>query len=393
MYHGLTVVITFPVKFLSIDSIFSSMEAKSIVFSHLNSHSQNKIRSLGRANDLYVRADNPCVSFHLCSGSVQTTDGHSNPELQQLIDGVPDLIDAGRATKTKEKYQRAWSKWTEFCNNFNITPLPASPFDIAVYFNYLLTTRGTRGCITDAMYGIRWGHIRAGVLPPTDHPFTKLAFDGAIRLSNFSGTKKKEPFTACMLQSLIDLNQLDDRIYFRFVIICVLGFTGFMRLDELLNLKVGQIQFHEKHMAITIPKCKNDQSREGNIIHIAELNSKYCPVLNTAMFIHSLGLLPEHYLVCKLARTKSGHNPIGSYKMSDSYVRKHFKNLVSLHLPEAENISPHSLRSGGASAAAENGVPDRMISKHGRWKSEGARNGYIKDSLCNRLSVSKNLGL
>ena len=63
MNHGLTVVITFPVKFLSIDSIFSSMEAKSIVFSHLNSHSQNKIRSLGRANDLYVRADNPCVSF------------------------------------------------------------------------------------------------------------------------------------------------------------------------------------------------------------------------------------------------------------------------------------------------------------------------------------------
>ena len=146
-------------------------------------------------------------------------------------------------------------------------------------------------------------------------------------------------------------------------------------------------------MAITIPKCKNDQSREGNIIHIAELSSKYRPVLNTAMYIHSLGLLPDHYLVCKLAKTKSGHNPIGSYKMSDSYIRKHFNSLVKVHLPNAENISPHSLRSGGASAAAENGVSDRMISKHGRWKSEGARNGYIKDSLRNRLSVSKNLGL
>ena len=328
-----------------------------------------------------------------CSGSSRLPDAHSNPELQQLINGVPDLIDAGRARSTKEKYQRAWNKWTEFCSNFDITPLPATPFDIAVYFNYLLTTRGTRGCVTDAMYGIRWGHIRAGHLPPTDHPFVKLAYDGAVRLSNFEGTKKKEPFTASMLQALVDINQLDDLMYFRFVMICLLGFTAFMRLDELLNLKVKDIQFHHGYMTIAIPKCKNDQTREGNVIHLAELESKYCPVVNTAIFIHTLGLDADHFLICKLAKTKAGHNPIGTYKMSDSYIRKHFNNLVKTHFPDMTNISPHSLRAGGASAAAENGVPDRMISKHGRWRSEGARNGYIKDSVANRLSVSRKLGL
>ena len=74
-------------------------------------------------------------------------------------------------------------------------------------------------------------------------------------------------------------------------------------------------------------------------------------------------------------------------------MRKQFKELVEAHLPSVQNISPHSLRAGGASAAAENGVPDRLISKHGRWKSENARNGYIQDSVENRLSISKNLGL
>ena len=318
----------------------------------------------------------------------------TSQELQHLIDGVPQLIDAGRALNTKKKYESAWRKWTEFCSNFaDINPLPATPFDIAVYFNYLLNTRGTRGSIVDAMYGIRWGHIRSGHLPPTDHPFVKLAYDGAIRLSNFAGTKKKEPFTVSMLHALLDLDHLDDRIYFRFALICLLGFTGFMRLDELLNLKVGDISFHESHMTLTIPKCKNDQSREGNIIHFSELKSKYCPVMNTAMYIHCLGLLPEHFLICKLAKTKGGHNPIGAYQMSGSYIRKHFSEMIKIHLPNAVSISPHSLRAGGASSAAENGVPDRMISKHGRWKSEGARNGYIRDSLENRLSVTQNLGL
>lgn len=53
----------------------------------------------------------------------------------------------------------------------------------------------------------------------------------------------------------------------------------------------------------------------------------------------------------------------------------------------------HSLRSGGASAAALAGVPDRMFKRHGRWRSGNAKDGYVKDSLTNRLLVSQSLGL
>ena len=48
---------------------------------------------------------------------------------------------------------------------------------------------------------------------------------------------------------------------------------------------------------------------------------------------------------------------------------------------------------GGASAAANAGVPDRWFKRHGRWRSGNAKDGYIKDSLENRLSVSKSIGL
>ena len=53
----------------------------------------------------------------------------------------------------------------------------------------------------------------------------------------------------------------------------------------------------------------------------------------------------------------------------------------------------HSLRSGGASAAAGAGVPDRLFKRHGRWRSENAKDGYIKDSLESRLSVSQRIGV
>ena len=45
-----------------------------------------------------------------------------------------------------------------------------------------------------------------------------------------------------------------------------------------------------------------------------------------------------------------------------------FKDIV----PDISAIGTHSLRSGGATAAANGGVPDRLFKRHGRWASESA---------------------
>jgi len=37
----------------------------------------------------------------------------------------------------------------------------------------------------------------------------------------------------------------------------------------------------------------------------------------------------------------------------------------------------HSLRAGGATLAANSGVRDRLFKRHGRWKSENAKDGYV----------------
>ena len=53
----------------------------------------------------------------------------------------------------------------------------------------------------------------------------------------------------------------------------------------------------------------------------------------------------------------------------------------------------HSLRSGGASTAAHNRIPERLLKSHGRWKSDLAKDGYIKENISNRLLVTKSLNL
>ena len=41
----------------------------------------------------------------------------------------------------------------------------------------------------------------------------------------------------------------------------------------------------------------------------------------------------------------------------------------------------HSIRAEGATSAANNSVPDRLFKLHGRWHSENAEDGYVKDDL------------
>ena len=73
-----------------------------------------------------------------------------------------------------------------------------------------------------------------------------------------------------------------------------------------------------------------------------------------------------------------------------SELLKH--RLKDLSFPPVE-FSPHSLRSGGATAAAGAGIPDRIFKLHGRWKSENVKDGYVQDTLENQLSVDTIFGM
>ena len=94
-----------------------------------------------------------------------------------------------------------------------------------------------------------------------------------------------------------------------------------------------------------------------------------------------------------LSSTKQGYRLCPSGGISYTRVRELvLEKLKELGL-DPKQFGLYSLRAGGASAAANAGVPDRWFKSHGRWISENAKDGYIKDMLEDRLSVTKSLGL
>ena len=87
-----------------------------------------------------------------------------------------------------------------------------------------------------------------------------------------------------------------------------------------------------------------------------------------------------------ISRTKDGAKLRAVGGISYTRVRELVKEAVPTAGLAPEKYGVHSLRAANAV------VPDRAFKRHGRWKSENAKDGYVKDTLEYWLNVSKRLG-
>ena len=121
------------------------------------------------------------------------------------------------------------------------------------------------------------------------------------------------------------------------------------------------------------------------------------PVLNLERYIALTGISTSHktsdYLFKPLVKVRCGNKVIEKVKpLSYTRARESIVGLLRKFVPSTDIISLHSFRAGGATSAANAQVPDRCWKRHGRWQSDTAKDGYVEDSLYNRLLVSKSLG-
>ena len=80
-------------------------------------------------------------------------------------------------------------------------------------------------------------------------------------------------------------------------------------------------------------------------------------------------------------------------KLSYTRARECIVKKLKMVAPNL-NLSTHSLRASGATTAANaEGVSERCIKRHGRWKSDTSKDGYIEDSVDKRLFITKQLQL
>ena len=316
---------------------------------------------------------------------------------KELDDLCGNLI-LSKSESTSKKYNYSFNAWKRYCETNNYSSLPGSPIIVALYLSGLLTTTGSYHTVTSAFYGIKWAHHMNGLSDPTENSFVRNILESAKRTAK-APCRKKDAVTSDHIIQLCD-NFIDsqDLCTVRNLCMITLAYAGFLRFDELSSIRCKDLTFCDNYVDISIPKSKTDQYRHGCNILISKGSTSACPVDMLKRYINlaNLNIRSDSLLFKAVNKSKSGSKLISkdkklSYTRSKECVVSMFK-IVDPNL----KVGLHSLRSGGASTAANNKiykVSERCLKRHGRWKTDFAKDSYIDDSPSKRLKVSQSLGL
>ena len=278
----------------------------------------------------------------------------------------------------------------------HLKPVPANPHDFVLYLQHLGENSQSKSAAEEVCNAISWVHANSGLVSPASHPLVKAALSGVQRILA-KPVVNKEPMTVDMIKAVVlDAERTGSLSDMRLATACVLGYAGFLRFSELVELKPANFAINKSMMTIRITHSKTDQLRQGDEVVIARADSRMCPVSMLERYLLTVGMTlgDEQPLFRAIQKTKNGEKlwESGGHKSYSCLRSLYVKKMSDLRFP-AHEFGLHSLKAGDATAAANASVPDRIFKRHRRWKSENAKDGYVKDSLESRLMVSRNLQL
>lgn len=316
--------------------------------------------------------------------------------MKRLAAYLPQTVLRSRADSTVTKYLHAFRKWKEWADTqAEVLIFPIQVAHFALYLQHVSLTTQSKSAVEEAVNAVGWVNRLSGEPPIGASPFIQMTLAGLQR--QLAKPKiRKEPVTADMLAVLVNsLGLAPSLTEVRLAAMSLLSFAAFLRYDELSKLKCCDLKISETSLTLKIRSSKTDQFRQGDTVLVARTRLDTCPVAMIERYIAmaSISLSSKLCLFRGIVHKKTGEQLRAAGSLSYTRMRELFlAKLTSLGF-DAKRFGLHSLRAGGASAAANAGVPDRLFKRHGRWRSETAKDGYIKDSTANLLSVSKSLDI
>lgn len=346
-------------------------------------------------------------------------DASADPELLQLAARFVQSRHTTLAPTTLARYRPAWTKFGSWCAQRQppLDPWSVPGHLVALYLVHLTCTStadhiGPSRVLT-ASNAISCFYTLLGLASPTAHPMCAIQREVALR-SLHATPLAREALDSHDIMLLVDAfghsqAPLPDLMH---VCTMLLMFTGCLRFNEASEICVHHqlMMFTPDHLRLFIPKSKTDQYMIGRWVFIARLpGSPYCPVtlLTSLLERGQYILIPRTFdedvgpLLRPLRTTSPTSHALK--RLCGSVAAPIFSTTISTFLSRVKDlclrvgitkpVGTHSLRIGSASAAAANGVPDRLIKKLGNWQSESVKDHYIHESLPNLLRASRSLGL
>jgi len=299
---------------------------------------------------------------------------------------------------TKRTYRAGWGVFIAWCKDKGVESLPCTIDTVALFVSDMAESRKYNTLVA-YMSAISVAHKTAGHDTPVrlrDEPLRSVW--GGIRNTHGSSSKKVAPVMAGDLVkigqyidgALVNATAKDRLTLLRDKAILLIGFTGVMRRSEIAAIEIDKIRFTDEGIVITLFKTKGDKNNAGVEIPVYK-QERFCPVDAIKAWIKAAGIR-SGFVFQRVDR--HGNVGDGTKAMSGQSIATIVKNYASIAGLNASAVSGHSLRRGCATQMARNGEPDRIVMRHGRWKTQRIVDEYVEaGTQFSEDNPTKRLGL
>ncbi|KXZ41045.1 hypothetical protein GPECTOR_907g163 [Gonium pectorale] len=346
-------------------------------------------------------------------------DWHCSPQLLALADNWVRVASSAVAGGSADTYTSNRRRYVRFCEEQCGVPeevaLPrareqdVNPQLVCLFIAHAVpryaksTVTGTLSALSD------WQRSRGVAAEATvsRHPLVRRTLVQALRGKAGTGLqtapRAKAPLPLGILRVLVGWLWLSSRneaadkrkcVLFQDQCWLVCGFFGMLRRSELTALTVGDVGTSPSGgVLLRIRRSKADQLGAGAVVALAGQTRSGIPIAKIMARHQAARLAAGARAVDPLfvaGPPNLARGPAWPKSQFSARLRQLLAELVAAGLvPELEltDYAAHSLRRGGATAAANAGISVDDIKSHGRWRSEAVL-GYIRRAEVVQLRVT-----
>ena len=294
---------------------------------------------------------------------------------------VSQLQKAALSQATQQAYRTGLDRYKLFCEIYSIIPrFPTTELSLC-YFSAYLSEQVQYPTVKLYLAAVRSEHITRGMQDPLkDTPQLSRLLHGLQRKAK---KRTRLPISPTLLQQIIQTimsnHQMRKHDQYLYATAICMAYFGCLRGGEVSypstscyhhskHLTLKDVSIQDNTIILQLKQSKTDQLGKGSKIVIGQSKQAICPVKITRRFLQ---YRQQANHSDALFRLKDGS--LLTRQRLQSVLRK---SLTMLNLP-AKHFGTHSLRIGSATAAAQAGVPVKIIKALGRWSSDCYRR-YIR---------------
>ena len=294
-----------------------------------------------------------------------------------------------RAKSSFLTYKSGFNSWKRFCNVNSLSYFPVNGTELSICILEMVKNGSSWPSISSTINSVNYFQNLFMLQPVV---LDKFVLDYCKRFAR-KVDKKKRPLLKHEFSAIIRSANKSDLSSFDLRNICLIifGFCGFLRYDDLSQLRLADVDIFGSFVSIIVPEGNADQTYKSQKVELkldyrcTEIVRRYVKALKFAKFGWHRNDL---FFFSSFKR----NDAILDKKLAYKDCRSCILNVCKANGIDSRQLGTHSLRIGGCSEASRQGVPDYLLDLHGRWAfGSTARAGYQRLTPDERFLISNKL--